>query len=50
MTARIRLATLEDAAQVQAIYAPYVRDTVISFEAEPPSVDEMRRRLGKVRI
>jgi len=42
----IRLATTEDAAQVQAIYGPYVRDTTISFELEPPSVDEMRQRIG----
>jgi phosphinothricin acetyltransferase len=41
----IRLATAADAAQVQAIYAPVVRDTPISFEAEPPGVDEMRRRI-----
>lgn len=43
----IRLATLEDAEQIQAIYAPYC-DTPISFELEPPSVEEMRRRLAKV--
>lgn len=48
MPAHIRLATIADAAEVQAIYAPYVRDTVISFEAEPPTVDEMRRRMSKV--
>jgi phosphinothricin acetyltransferase len=44
---RIRLATLDDAEQVQTIYAPYCR-TPISFEAEPPSVEEMRGRLAKV--
>ncbi len=43
--ARIRLAGTDDAAAVQAIYGPVVRDTVISFEREPPSVDEMRRRI-----
>jgi phosphinothricin acetyltransferase len=41
------MATLADADQVQAIYAPYC-DTPISFEIEPPSVDEMRRRMEKV--
>jgi L-amino acid N-acyltransferase YncA len=45
MTATIRLATEDDAAQIQAIYAPYVRDTAISFEVEPPSVEEMRQRI-----
>lgn len=43
----IRLATLDDAAHVQAIYAPYCL-TPISFELEPPTVDEMRGRLAKV--
>jgi len=45
---RIRLAREVDAAAVQAIYAPYVRDTAISFETEPPPVDEMRRRIAAV--
>jgi phosphinothricin acetyltransferase len=44
----VRLATLADAAGVHAIYAPIVRDTVISFEYEPPTVDEMRVRMAKV--
>ncbi len=39
VTARIRLATLADAAAVQAIYAPIVRDTAISFETVPPTVE-----------
>ena len=47
MPAAIRLATAADAAPIQAIYAPYVRDTVISFELEPPSVDEMADRIRK---
>jgi len=41
----IRLATERDAEQVAAIYAPNVTDTVISFELEPPTADEMRRRI-----
>lgn len=47
MTSTIRLATEADAEAVQAIYAPYVRETVISFEAEPPDVDTMRERVRK---
>jgi phosphinothricin acetyltransferase len=43
----IRLATESDALVVHAIYAPIVRDTVISFEYEAPSVDEMRGRIAK---
>jgi L-amino acid N-acyltransferase YncA len=41
----IRLASAADAAQIQAIYAPIVSTTMISFEFEPPPVDEMRRRI-----
>ncbi len=41
----IRTATPDDAAAVQAIYAPIVRDTSISFETEPPTADEMRQRI-----
>jgi L-amino acid N-acyltransferase YncA len=43
----IRLATEDDAEQVQAIYAPIVRDTAISFETEPPSVHEMAQRIAQ---
>ena len=41
----IRLATELDAEQIADIYAPNVSDTSISFELEPPSADEMRRRI-----
>jgi L-amino acid N-acyltransferase YncA len=46
MVHRIRDATAADAARCQEIYAPYVLDTAVSFETEPPSVDEMRRRIA----
>jgi phosphinothricin acetyltransferase len=36
-----------DAAACAAIYAPYVRDTAISFETEPPSEDEFARRIER---
>jgi L-amino acid N-acyltransferase YncA len=42
---KVRLARAEDAAGVQAIYAPIVRDTAVSFEVDPPGVAEMRRRI-----
>ena len=48
VAAVIRLATEADAAAVQAVYAPYVRDTPISFETEPPPVEEMARRIRAV--
>jgi L-amino acid N-acyltransferase YncA len=41
----IRLVTERDAEQIAAIYAPNVTDTIISFEFEPPTADEMRRRI-----
>jgi phosphinothricin acetyltransferase len=37
-----------DAAACAAIYAPYVRDTVISLEEVAPDVDELRRRIERV--
>jgi L-amino acid N-acyltransferase YncA len=47
MAITIRLATLDDAEQIQAIYAPFCRDTPVSFETQPPTVDEMRQRIVK---
>jgi L-amino acid N-acyltransferase YncA len=41
----VRLATAADAAGVQAIYAPFVAGTAVSFEVDLPTVDEMRRRI-----
>jgi L-amino acid N-acyltransferase YncA len=41
----IRIAAGEDAAQIAAIYAPFVRNTPTSFEMEPPDEEEIRRRL-----
>jgi L-amino acid N-acyltransferase YncA len=47
MNAVIRLATQDDAPGVQAIYAPIVQDTAISFELDPPTVEEMQQRIVK---
>jgi L-amino acid N-acyltransferase YncA len=44
----IRLATPDDAPAVHAIYAPFVRDTAISFEYEVPAVEEIRARMERV--
>lgn len=41
----IRPATRDDAAACAAIYAPYVTDTAISFETEPPSAAQMATRI-----
>jgi phosphinothricin acetyltransferase len=45
VTAQIRLATPDDALGVHAIYAPIVRETAISFEVDPPTVQDMRQRI-----
>src|SRR4051795_5429180 len=42
----VRTATEADAAACAAIYAPYVTDTVVSFETEPPANAEMARRIA----
>lgn len=44
---RIRVAEPSDAPRCQEIYAPYVRDTAITFEYEPPSVEEFRARMER---
>lgn len=46
MPRRIRIATPGDAGAVARIYAPYVRDTAVSFEATPPDPEEMGRRIS----
>ena len=41
----IRLATAEDAEEILAIYAPYVRNTAITFEYDVPDVGEFCTRI-----
>ena len=41
----IRIAEAQDAEAIQAIYAPIVAETAISFEIEPPTVAQMRERI-----
>jgi L-amino acid N-acyltransferase YncA len=43
----IRNAGADDAGRIAAIYAPYVRETAISFETEPPTAEEMARRIAE---
>ena len=45
MMITIRIATVEDAASIQKIYVPYVLNTTITFELEPPTVKEMANRI-----
>jgi L-amino acid N-acyltransferase YncA len=42
----LRFASLRDAEELVAIYAPIVETTAISFEAAAPDADEMRLRLA----
>ena len=44
----IRTARLEDAERLAQIYAPYVRDTAITFEYEAPDAEEFRARMEHV--
>ncbi|MDO4566542.1 MAG: GNAT family N-acetyltransferase [Oscillospiraceae bacterium] len=43
----IRLATPDDAESLLSIYAPYVRNTAVSFEYEVPSFAEFRGRIER---
>jgi phosphinothricin acetyltransferase len=42
----IRGATTADGAAVAAVYAPYVLESVVSFEEQPPNGDEMAERIA----
>lgn len=44
----VREATYDDLPRVAAIYAPYVTDTVITFELEVPDLAEWRQRYDAV--
>jgi phosphinothricin acetyltransferase len=46
--AEVRAATSGDAKAISEIYAPYVRDTAISFELVPPDEAEMAQRISRV--
>ena len=47
MSGQIRAVVIDDAPAIHAIYAPYVAETVISFELSPPTVAEMAARIKK---
>jgi phosphinothricin acetyltransferase len=42
---QIRDATVADAGALLAIYSPFVIETAVSFELEPPSVEEFSQRI-----
>ncbi|WP_228765797.1 arsinothricin resistance N-acetyltransferase ArsN1 family B [Sphingopyxis solisilvae] len=43
---KVRQIVIADAPEVQAIYAPYVAATTISFEEVPPDILEVERRIA----
>lgn len=45
---RIRYATMDDAEAMLKIYAPFVVNTTVSFEIEPPSVEEFAGRISGI--
>jgi len=42
------MATKEDTEEILKIYAPYVKNTAISFEYDVPSVEEFAERIDKI--
>lgn len=48
MSLVLRAATSADAEAIAAIYAPYVTDTTITFEVDPPDATEMASRIAAV--
>ena len=44
----IRVARIEDAEELLAIYAPYVEETAISFEYSVPSLEEFQGRMRNI--
>jgi len=48
MTARIRVAGVQDAQAIADVYAPAVTSRATSFELTPPDATEMRRRIVTV--
>ena len=44
----LRLASPQDAPEILSVYAPYVSETVISFEYEVPSLDDFTSRIRDI--
>ena len=44
----IRLVDKKDAEGILGIYAPYVRDTIISFEYDVPTLDAFSKRVENI--
>ena len=44
----IRLATIQDAARILAVYEPYIKGTTITYEYEVPSIEEFEKRISNI--
>lgn len=44
----IRLATVEDGEKILAVYAPFIRETAVTFETEVPAVREFCDRVKEI--
>ncbi|NBK96655.1 MAG: N-acetyltransferase family protein [Erysipelotrichia bacterium] len=47
-TVKIRNVQLSDTQELLAIYAPYVKESAITFEYEVPSIEEFKERIMKI--
>ena len=45
---KIRMARETDTEEILGIYAPYIKDTVITFEYEIPTLNEFKSRIRKI--
>ena len=45
----IREANLDDADRLLEIYAPYIKETAVTFEYEVPSVEEFKERIKNIK-
>lgn len=45
---KVRIAKIEDAKELLAIYAPYVKNTAITFEYDVPSLQEFEYRIATI--
>lgn len=48
MDIKMRMARETDASGILGIYAPYIKDTVITFEYEIPTLNEFKNRIRKI--
>jgi L-amino acid N-acyltransferase YncA len=50
MDIKMRMANENDAEEILRVYAPYINDTVITFEYEIPTINEFKNRIRKISL